>query len=61
MRTRIPICEPTPPLDDKAWAVLMSLKHKKLSPERKAALLRIKEKTTYNKDGSISLDMEGLE
>ena len=55
MRTRIPVCEPTPPLDDKAWAVLMSLRHKKLSPERKAALLRIKEKTTYNSDGSTTI------
>jgi hypothetical protein len=53
-RTRIPVCEPTPPLDDKAWAVLMSLRHKKLSPETKAALLEMKKRMVFNKDGSIA-------
>ena len=58
MRTPIPVCEPTPALDEKAWTILMSLRHKKLSPERKAAILRIKENTTYNPDGSVSIQMD---
>ena len=59
-RKRIILCEPTPALDEKAWAILMSLRHKKLSPERKAAILRMKENTTYNPDGSVSIKTDGL-
>jgi len=54
-RQPIQLCEPTPPLDDKAWAILMSLRHKKLSPERKAALRRIRDNIKNNPDGSVSI------
>jgi len=44
-------------LDKEAWDALMSLKDKKLSPERKAAILMMRDRITYNKDGSITAQL----